>query len=417
MLLFCWITGTLLAAVWLSRTIDAALGLPRVAVITGPAWDAVRSPAPTDAPAVAVAIIVPARNEEESIEACLRSLLALEYPAFRVIAIDDRSTDSTGAIMDRLAAESASRRLQVIHVSELPEGWLGKTHAMWIGAEAAAAAETANAGAETAQATAASSRANPKDDWLLFTDGDVIFRPDTLNRAVAYAAREAADHLVLYPTIIMKTFGERMMIGFFQIMFVFGHRSWKVADPKSRDHVGVGAFNMVRRGAYQQIGTYRALRFEVVDDLQLGRRIKQHGLRQRNVLGPGLISLRWAKGALGIARNLNKNFFALFRYRSSIALGAAFAALVLNLGPFLGVWLAPGWSKLGFAVSLLSIFALYVGGKKISQVSPLYFFAHPLATVLVVFTILRSTCSVLWQGGVVWRGTKYPLAELRKNLG
>src|SRR5438270_10670146 len=165
----------------------------KVADITRPEWD--QPPANLDA-APRVTVVVPARNEAECIEQCLTSLLAQDYPKYQIIAVDDRSLDSTGAIMDRLAAtQDARQALSIIHVTELPPGWLGKTHAMWKAAQ------------------------QGSGDWILFTDGDIIFRQDCLRRAVNYVTKCTADHLVIYPTIIMKTWGERMVLGFFQILF------------------------------------------------------------------------------------------------------------------------------------------------------------------------------------------------------
>ena len=102
--------------------------------------------------------------------------------------------------------------------------------------------------------------AQASGEWLLFTDADVIYRPDVLTRALNYAEAESADHVVLFPRMIMHSPGERIMIAFFQTLFVFGHRPWKVADPKTKDHMGVGAFNLVRRRVYEAVGTYEALR-------------------------------------------------------------------------------------------------------------------------------------------------------------
>ena len=305
---FHWIAGSILAVVWSSRIVEAAFGLPRIADIARPKWD--RRPATSDGEP-RVSIIVPARNEEEHIRATLTQLMALEYSNYEIIAVNDRSTDRTGQIMDEVAdgLENASpesgdltpyaeadrsvrpTRLKVIHIAELPAGWLGKTHAMW------------RAGR---QATG---------DWLLFTDADVLFKPDALRRAIAYAEAERADHVVVFPRMIMKSAGERMMIAFFQALFVFGHRPWKVSDPKARDHMGVGAFNMVRRSVYDAVGTYRALKMEVLDDMKLGKVVKNAGFAQRNVFGEDLISLRWAKGAFGIVNNLTKNFFAVLSFR------------------------------------------------------------------------------------------------------
>ena len=136
-------------------------------------------------------------------------------------------------------------------------------------------------------------------DWLLFTDADVLFKPDSLRRALAYAEAVPADHVVLFPRMIMKRPGEYMMIAFFQTMFMFGHRPWKVADPSTDDHMGVGAFNLVRRSVYDAVGTYAALRMEVLDDMKLGKVVKKAGFAQRNVFGGDLISIRWAQGRDG----------------------------------------------------------------------------------------------------------------------
>jgi glycosyltransferase involved in cell wall biosynthesis len=274
---FYWIAGCVLAFAWLSRIVDAAIGMPSVADIAKPEWD-LRSLPQEGEPRIS--IIVPARNEEESIRATLLRLLALDYSNYEIIAVNDRSTDRTGEIMDEVADLSARPTLQVVHISKLPPGWLGKTHAMWSASERATG------------------------EWFLFTDADVMFRPDVLRRAIAYAEAERVDHLVLFPRMIMKSAGEKMMIAFFQVLFVFGHRPWKVADPKARDHMGVGAFNMVRRPVYDAIGTYRALRMEVLDDMKLGKVVKNAGYTQRNVYGEDLISLRWANGAFGMVDNL-----------------------------------------------------------------------------------------------------------------
>lgn len=384
---FLWISGLLLALAWFSRVIGAALGMPKIPDISGPEWDHEPHGHPR------VSIIVPACNEEETIEQGLTQLLALDYPNYEIIAVNDRSTDRTGEIMDRVAASpQAHGCLKVIHVDTLPSGWLGKTHAMWAAGK---------------QATG---------DWLLFTDADVLFKPDALRRALAYAEAEPADHVVLFPRMIMKNPGERMMIAFFQTLFVFGHRPWKVADPDTQDHMGVGAFNFIRRSVYEAVGTYHALRFEVVDDMKLGKVVKAAGYAQRNVFGADLISIRWAKGALGVVRNLTKNVFAIMSFQWLRALLSCFALGFLNLMPFVGVWLAHGWVRLPFAVALLSMFLIYAGMSLHSSIPPYYFFLHPISTLLFMYTLLFSMAVTLWRGGVVWRGTTYPLDELRKGL-
>jgi glycosyltransferase involved in cell wall biosynthesis len=388
---FHWIAGTILALAWFSRILDAALGMPSVADISQPEWDRKST---GDSVNRRVSIIVPARNEEEDIELSLTRLLELDYDNYEVIAVNDRSTDRTGEIMERVAENPVltSRRLRVIHHRELPAGWLGKTHAMWTA---------------TNEATG---------DWLLFTDADVLFKPDSVRRALAYAEAEKADHVVLFPRMIMKQPGEYMMIAFFQTMFVFGHRPWKVADPKSRDHMGVGAFNLIRQSVYEAVGTYKALRMEVLDDMKLGKVVKNAGYAQRNVFGGDLISIRWANGAMGVVNNLTKNFFAILSFQWPRTLISAFGLAFLNLMPFLGVWLAQGWARLPYVVALGSMFSIYLGISLRSGVPAYYFLLHPVSTALFIYTLLRSMFHALWNDGIIWRGTRYPLEELRKGM-
>jgi glycosyltransferase involved in cell wall biosynthesis len=383
---FHWIAGTILALAWFSRIVDAAIGMPSVADVSKPEWDRMPSGRPL------VSIIVPARNEEKDIEQSLTRLLALDYDNYEVIAVNDRSTDRTGEIMERVSCADSHGRLRVIHHRELPAGWLGKTHAMWTATNEA------------------------KGDWLLFTDADVQFKPDSVRRALAYAEAEHADHVVVFPQMIMKQPGEYMMIAFFQTMFVFGHRPWKVADPKTKDHMGVGAFNLVRRSVYEAVGTYEALRMEVLDDMKLGKVVKNAGFAQRNVFGADLISIRWANGAMGVVNNLTKNFFAVLSFQWWRTLIAAFGLAFLNLMPFLGVWLAHGWERLPYAVALSSMFLIYLGMSWRSGVPAYYFVLHPISTALFIYTLLLSMFHTLWNDGIIWRGTRYPLEELRKGM-
>ena len=350
---FHWIAGCTLGLAWLWRLADAALGVPTIADISRPEWDrqACRQP--------------PSQHHRSGAQrSCghrgdAHSIARSRLHNYEVIAVDDRSTDRTGEIMEEIAAATPPGRLKVIRISDLPPGWMGKPHAMWSAGNQASG------------------------DWLLFTDADVLFKPDALRRALAYAETEPADHLVLFPRMIMKTPGEKMMIAFFQTLFVFGHRPWKVADPKTKDHIGVGAFNLVRRQVYEAVGTYAALRFEVLDDMKLGKVVKNAGFAQRNVFGADLISIRWAKGAMGVVDNLTKNFFALMSFQWPRALASCFALAFLNLMPFAGVFLAHGWPRLGYAVALFSMFSIHVGMSTKSDVPPYYFLLHPREHVAV----------------------------------
>ena len=384
---FHWIAGCVLGLAWFWRLAEAAVGVPKIADISRPEWD--RKPPGNPR----VSIIVPACNEEADIEATLTRLLALEYDNYEVIAVDDRSSDQTGAIMERIAAEANRPDGSKSFTSPtfLPAGWASRTPC------GARATLPRAIGCCLPMPMFSSSR--------------------TLSAApLSYAESERADHVVLFPRMIMKNPGEKMMIAFFQTLFVFGHRPWKVADPKTKDHMGVGAFNMIRRPVYDALGTYQALRFEVLDDMKLGKVVKNAGYAQRNVFGEDLISIRWAKSAFGVVDNLTKNFFAIMSFQWPRALASCFALAFLNLMPFAGIWLAHGWAKLGYGVALFSMFSIYVGMSRKSDIPPYYFVLHPVSTALFVYTMLRSTFLTLGLGGVRWRGTFYPLDELRKGM-
>ncbi len=388
-MMWWWIWGGVELGTWSWFVGQAVRGLRSLPDLNDDAWAA--SPEIwNELPRLRV--VVPARNEEASIEKCLRSLVRSLYPKLRVIAVDDRSVDSTGAIMDRLQAEFP-HRLGVRHITELPEGWLGKTHAMWLGARVEGQVE---------------------DELILFTDGDVLFAPKTLARAVQYLQCEEADHLVIFPTLILKSFGETMMVSLFQTLFVFKHRAWKASDPKSNDHIGVGAFNMVRRAAYESIGTYEALRLAILDDMKLGERIKKSGFKQRAAYGRDLVRVRWAEGALGVIRGLTKNAFAIAEFSAPKLLFQMAGMVFVLLGPYAGALLAPGRAKIPFLLTIAVIWFQYFGMARESETPAWYMITHPVAAVLFLYAMLRSMIVTLAKGGVDWRGTRYSLREIRK---
>ncbi len=379
------LSGFGLGATWLYHTLAARRGVPQIPELTGRGYAV---PAATWLPRVS--IIVPARNEAAMIEPAVRSLLTIDYPDYEVVVVDDRSEDATGEILDRLQMEY-SGRLVVVHVRELPRGWLGKTHAMWSAAQASGG------------------------EWILFTDADVVHAPEALRRAVHYAEQQQAGHMVLLPTMLMESVGERMMISFFQAMFIFAYRPWKVRDPKARDSMGVGAFNLIRRVAYEKIGTYESMRLSVVDDMRLGEKAKRAGVRCRVAFGEDMVRVRWAIGARGVVQNLTKNFFAQLHYNLPFAVAASAGMLWLHLGPWVGTIFATGWARPGYVVALASLLAIYVAMGRRTKISMSYVLLHPVASVVMVFTLVRSTVLTLLHGGVEWRGTFYPLDELKRQ--
>jgi hypothetical protein len=372
-----------LAALWMWRTNEAVRRIGEVPDISTPAWDLV----PPEDAAPSLTVIVPARNEAENIRAALECLVSQQYKNLRVLAIDDRSTDKTRQIVDEFA-ERHPDRVGAIHIDHLPEGWLGKTFALEVGTR------------------------NSVSDYLLFTDADVLFSPSSLRRAMAFAAMTQADHVVLMPTPQVKGHGEGMMLGFLSLLGVWLVRPWRVSDPHARhDVLGVGAFNLVRRQALEILGGWEPQRMAVVEDLTLGRRMKAAGMRQRVAFGPELVVIHWARGALGIVRGLTKNLFASVNFSSLIMLAACAAMLALFLGPLPG--LAWGATLVPSLLALCAIAACYRLMNQRSGVSAHYGWLYPLAALAMVWAMIRSMLSVLARRGVMWRGTFYPLRELR----
>ncbi|NYF52468.1 glycosyltransferase [Tunturiibacter gelidoferens] len=377
----------LIALAWLWKAVTSAIGLPRIPDLTAPEHN--RTPANNPS----ITVIVPACNEEKNIDACLNSLLQQDCTNLHIIAVDDRSTDNTGSTINALAGQHPNK-LTALRITELPPGWLGKTHAMAFAARHAISLH--------------------QPGYLLFTDADILFHPNAIRLALAHTVATQADHFVLLPTAIVKSAGEGMLLSYLQVMGLWAVRLWRVSDPKAlRDAVGVGAFNLLRTPVYQQFGGYEALRMEIVEDVALGTRIKRQRFRQRIASGPGLVSVHWARGVSGILNGMTKNFFAIFRYNPTVVILSCLWITVFCIAPVF--FLALPNTRTAAILTLASVALLYVLSSRKSRVSPWYAVLFPVSAALIVSTILRSMLTTLKQGGVTWRGTFYPLSELRKN--
>jgi glycosyltransferase involved in cell wall biosynthesis len=380
---------------WAARAVESLLFSRRVPDLT-----ALPLPQALAAPATGpiLSVVVPACNEQGAIEATVRSLLASKGIALEVIAVDDRSSDATGAILDRLASEFAmngvkGNSLSVLHIQTLPEGWLGKPHALAQGMKQARA------------------------PYLLFTDADIFFREDAVLRSLHYLQQHKLDHLALAATPITHSRGEKVVLAALTVVAAWSIRLWRVQDPKARESLGVGSFTLVRREAYEQVGGWAAVRMEVLEDLRFGWELKRRqGLRQAVAFGRGLLRLHWAPGAIGLAHNLGKNGFAIFRYNLALACVALLGLTVLLFAPILALAGPPAarWAFLPFAISILLLHRL---SRSQSGVPARYLLLFPVGAALLIYGVLRSVVLTLARGGVVWRGTRYQLDSLRRHAG
>jgi cellulose synthase/poly-beta-1,6-N-acetylglucosamine synthase-like glycosyltransferase len=338
-----------------------------------------------------LSVVVPACDEADKFESAVRTLLDEDYPDLEILLVDDRSTDSTGAAMDRVAA--ADPRVRVFHVTSLPEGWIGKVNALDLGLKAS------------------------KGEFVLFTDADVHFRRGTLRRAIAYCCAGRLDHLAalpdLWPTNLLLDAALSVTIR----QLVVLTRPWNMSDPRSRHCMGVGAFNLVRRSAFDATPGFEWLRLEVADDMGLALMMKRSGARCQIVSAFDHIALHWYRTVAEAARGSERLWAPALCFSLSRAAFALLAIFAFELSPLLTLLplLSPELRWIGFAgiavflVFLLSALTIrrWVGGKFVPAL------AGPLAAPLLAALLVRAAFLGWKRGGVLWRGTLYPAPMLR----
>lgn len=371
-----------IALFWLTYGAQTVLGAARLP------WLKSFSPA-SDADCPRISLIFAARDEEEKLPAALATLISIDYPNLQIIAVNDRSQDATPQILDDFASTHA--RLKVVHVTDLPPGWLGKTHSLQKAYEAS------------------------DGDWLLFTDADVSFKADALRRCITLIRALSLDHLTLFCGIEMVTFWEKVLISFFGMSFNLAIQPHRVSNPHSRAYVGVGAFQMVKRSVYETCGTHRRIAMEVIDDVKLGKRIKLGGFHSGVAIAPDAVSVRWHAGLVNLVRGVEKNFFAAAQFKLSQVAAQVLGLLVFNVAPLFGLLLGHGTVRILAALALLIPVGFLAGVDVVMGISPLYALTLPLAATVFTYMLLRSTFITLKQGGIYWRGTFYSLTELRRN--
>lgn len=336
-----------------------------------------------------VSIVVPACNEEATLEPALRSLLQQDYSNLEIIVIDDRSTDGTYALLKTLAQESPAIRVE--QITELPPGWLGKNHALYWGARQA------------------------RGEILLFTDADIVMESTTLSRAVAYFADEGLDHLsLIFRNVARGGLLNAMVVDALGGLFLL-LKPWNVRKPGSRAFIGVGAFNMIRRDAYWKLGGHAVLKMHPIDDIMLGKKVKQQGLTQDCLLGGDFVQVRWYATVAEMIQGLMKNIFALYSYRVTYAAVGIFGIVVMTIVPFWGMLLAQGTSSIFFGLTVLcrlGVFLCNAGGMKVRLTALPWSLVTPY---FIVYIVVKAVWLTLLNQGIDWRGTHYSLQNLKKQ--
>lgn len=365
------------AGLWLVRALQTTFNVRSIPRLPERAEEA-----PAHAQPPRVSVVVPARDERGRIEVTVRRLFEQRDVSLEVVAVDDRGADGTGALLDALALELPG--LSVRHVRELPPGWLGKCHACHLGSRGA------------------------RGDWVLFTDADIWLAPDVLARAVAEAERAGAAHVALIPHEQPRgVWGtatlHAMMLGLSDLV-----------GPANRGErfMGVGAFNLVRRDAFEAAGGYEALRLEVVDDVYTGFLMHAAGHRSRLLTAGPDVGVAYAQTPADFIRVVEKNGFAVYGYSALRLLALLLLYLPLTLGALLGP-VHGGWAGWAALLALGPAIVPAVLMARRLALSPWPAPLMPLAGWIMLYAVTRSMVLTLARGGVRWRDTFYPLADLR----
>jgi hypothetical protein len=366
-------------------------GRKRLSLLDGPAY-------PLPEPMPSATVLVPVKDEARQIEGCLTSVLALSYPGrLQILAIDDRSSDGTGPILDRIAADKPGR-LEVIHIrhGELPAGWTGKSHALHVGMRRA-----------TGQ-------------WLLFVDSDVVLRPDVLRCVVALAEWKYYDLLSLLPRFETRSFWERLIVplgGAATSAMYFLPMSNYNELPNTA--FANGQFMCVRRSAYDAVGGHEAVKQTLSEDLALARLLKRNGFRPRISLGAEWASTRMYSSLGTIVRGWSRQFFSgsagrpwrvlcalsfvllcCFSGYAAVAYGATRAIGPSGGSLFPAAWLIAGLIHLTIMTAALAATYKWTGNPAG------YALLFPLGAVMMIAIWMRTLQTCL-TGSIEWRGTRY----------
>lgn len=336
-----------------------------------------------------VSIIIAARNEEKNIETALRSVLLQDYSEKEILVVDDRSTDATGSILDRMSQDYPS--LRVLHIRELPDGWLGKNHALHHG---------------TTQSNG---------EVFLFADADVVMERTSLTLAVSHFVKNKLDHLTVAPQITMCSGFLALLAGYVSTSLGIFGKPWKAKTTKERYYVGIGAFNMVRADVYKTIGTHRTIAMRPDDDIKFGKLIKKFGFKQEALIGRDMISVEWYCSLREFINGLTKNSFAAIDYNLALLIGATLPYLLITVWPFLGVCLTSGPTQiLNFLIACMFILLLGYNARFFG-IRPWYAVGFPVGALFLLYVLWRSCITTIANGGIEWRGTHYPLDRLKAN--
>ena len=339
-----------------------------------------------------VSVIVPAKDEEANIAACLTSLLAQDHPDFQVIAVDDRSEDRTAEIAAGLAAGDS--RLRLLRNTRLPAGWTGKCHALSLGAQEA------------------------DGEWLLFTDADTAHAPAGLRGALTLATSRGVDLLTLLPALSAEGIWEGALQPCLGALFLSLFPPSMVNGPRRSMAFANGQYILIRRSAYDRLGGHAAVRGEFLEDIALARLAWGAGLRAAIADGASVLRTRMYRGLRALWGGWSRIFYG--SGRSGLVLVVSMllnlVGTMLPLGVLVGsavalavgrlpaaLWPLPALALVETALMFLCMGIFYRLGQCRLRSLPL----HPVAAA-VALGVLANAVRLRWFARTItWRGTTY----------
>lgn len=342
--------------------------------------------------APSLTVVVCACNEATTIESALRTLVTQEYPDWELLVVNDRSNDETGPIIDRLALEFP--RIRPIHIRHLPENWLGKVHAQHLALQEA------------------------RGQWILYTDADIHFSPQTLSRAMSLAKPDIAQHIVALPRLRMSGFWERIFTATFPMMLMSKMYFDQQGVLQRNAFLGVGAFNLIHRQTAQKLQPFRWLRMEVVDDIGLGLAFNRSNYKTRIALATEHLAVTWYPSFTAMAKGLEKNIYgAIAHWRPLKAVIRITLLILWALSP----WLVLGTWHLFPCLSICAGIALFITAvtavptSRHAGQSPWFSLLFTPGALLMAIIAARAAILAHYRKGVYWRNTFYPLKLLRQG--
>jgi glycosyltransferase involved in cell wall biosynthesis len=335
-----------------------------------------------------ISIIITAKDEEAAIPETLQRIAQLDYPNLEIICVNDRSEDQTGDLIERFSKKDG--RVKALHISQLPEGWMGKNHA---------------AHCASKQATG---------EWLLFLDADVQLESDMLKRIMTHIHNRSLDHV----TVLFHYLCSGIIYNIFHIAhkafgFVVGLKPWMARVSASKRSINIGHFCLVNKSVYEQCGGHQAVAMECLEDVRFGELIKKHGFKQEAISCQNHAKIEWYATWQEMFIGIRKNSFAFFHYKLPPVILGTLGWIALFVVPFFAMLLTRGYAQLGFGIAVFFLYSIAFEACRFFKMPMRFLPLLPIGLIIHLWPMYASVFYFYKNKGICWRGTFYSAEQLR----